>query len=160
MLRRLSGVFRSALNLPKPMGVDATGNKYFEAPADEPGKPPRRIVKYKDDIDPSTIPVEWHSWLHGMRATAPTPEEIAQLTRNKEELARKGREWDAQDRKLRLQEIATREAASSTVTSTSPKHTGSSASSSSSPSSSSSSSSSGGTQMSAESWTPGGGAPS
>lgn len=43
------------------VGRDDVGNQYYE----RPGKPyTRRWVVYKGDQDPSSVPPEWHAWLH------------------------------------------------------------------------------------------------
>lgn len=36
----------------------------------------RRFVKYAGDPDPTTLPAEWHQYLHKSRAEPPTEEDI------------------------------------------------------------------------------------
>ncbi|KAA0174352.1 hypothetical protein FNF27_04144 [Cafeteria roenbergensis] len=58
------------------VGVDELGNKYYENNEDYPlGQ--NRWVEYageipKDGCDPSTIPAEWHIWLHQITDDPPT----------------------------------------------------------------------------------------
>lgn len=43
------------------VGRDDVGNQYFE----RPGKPyTRRWVVYAHENDPTSVPPEWHAWLH------------------------------------------------------------------------------------------------
>ncbi len=59
-------------------GTDALGNRYYHSKKLESGRN-RRWVMYTGSNDPSRIPPEWHSWLHGtidetpdaVRAAAP-----------------------------------------------------------------------------------------
>ncbi|CAM6019103.1 unnamed protein product [Sphagnum balticum] len=39
----------------------------------------KRWIKFKGNPDPTTVPVEWNSWLNGRRERAPTPEEMIEL---------------------------------------------------------------------------------
>lgn len=61
------------------VGTDKAGNLYYRI-ASRDG-PERRWVEYKDksSADPTTLPVEWTSWLHGTRRDPPTAEEIIEL---------------------------------------------------------------------------------
>ncbi len=48
----------------KKIGVDQTGNRYYEAPARAGYNRPRRWVMYKGVPEASKVPPEWHGWLH------------------------------------------------------------------------------------------------
>jgi NADH:ubiquinone oxidoreductase subunit len=69
LLARLSG---------RQIGTDRFGNAYFESRADyrsyaSYGRK-RRWVVYSGAADPTTVPPEWHGWLHHTTDT-PLPEE-------------------------------------------------------------------------------------
>ena len=46
------------------VGRDSLGNTYYEAPARKGYKRPRRWVMYKGAPEASSVPPEWHGWLH------------------------------------------------------------------------------------------------
>ena len=48
------------------MGCDDCGNKYYQEKFlfSQPTRPPRRWVLYKNKADGSSVPSEWHGWLH------------------------------------------------------------------------------------------------
>jgi len=47
------------------VGVDAAGNRYFTERRPGRGRvPARRWVIYRAAPDPSSVPAEWHAWLH------------------------------------------------------------------------------------------------
>ena len=49
----------------RKVGVDAAGNTYYEAKkAPRPQLRRRRWVMYRGEVEASSIPPEWHSWLH------------------------------------------------------------------------------------------------
>ena len=52
----------------KLAGKDQFGNKYYF------NKKGKRWVIYKDEIDASKIPPEWHSWIHFLTKNIPTDE--------------------------------------------------------------------------------------
>ncbi|HEX3350441.1 MAG TPA: NADH:ubiquinone oxidoreductase subunit NDUFA12 [Acetobacteraceae bacterium] len=55
------------------VGEDSLGNIYFAEKRARRGQPrPRRWVLYKGMPDASTVPPEWHAWLH-YTADAPLP---------------------------------------------------------------------------------------
>ena len=56
--RQTVGTFIYTLFLGKLIGTDQFGNKYYSS---SKGK---RWVIYKDNIESSKIPPEWHSWIH------------------------------------------------------------------------------------------------
>jgi len=59
----------------RPVGRDAVGNRYFEEKRGRPGHRVRRWVMYPSVAEASTIPPEWHSWLH-YTTDAPIPERV------------------------------------------------------------------------------------
>ncbi len=63
------------------MGKDQLGNKYFQAKPRKGYHLPRRWVMYKGQPEASTIPPEWHGWLH--HQTNAIPEEGTQSFRRK-----------------------------------------------------------------------------
>lgn len=66
-------------------GIDKSGNRYFTRTEDMDGAlKERRSVKFKSDSDPTTLPVEWISWLTGQRKEAPTPQEMLELEAQRE----------------------------------------------------------------------------
>ncbi len=48
----------------KLVGTDKLGNKYYTGKPRKGTKHERRWVIYKDQIDASLVPAEWHGWLH------------------------------------------------------------------------------------------------
>jgi NADH:ubiquinone oxidoreductase subunit len=55
----------------RKIGTDRFGNTYFEAKTSQPiYDRPRRWVLYAKGKEPTTVPPEWHAWLHH---TVPTP---------------------------------------------------------------------------------------
>ena len=49
----------------RQVGTDAMGNLYYEEKAARPGQHRlRRWVAYNGPVDASTVPPEWHAWLH------------------------------------------------------------------------------------------------
>ena len=57
--RQTFGTFLNTLIFGINVGSDEFGNKYYRNKSDT-----RRWVIYKDVIDASKIPPEWHSWIH------------------------------------------------------------------------------------------------
>ena len=58
------------------VGRDAVGNIYYEAKrAPGPQLRRRRWVMYAGEVEASTIPPEWHSWLH-YTTELPIPETV------------------------------------------------------------------------------------
>ncbi|XP_057795314.1 uncharacterized protein LOC131011565 [Salvia miltiorrhiza] len=67
------------------VGMDKTGNRYFTKTEEIDGiMKEKRLVIFKGEQDPTSIPVEWICWLNGQRKIAPTPEEMAQLEARRE----------------------------------------------------------------------------
>ncbi|CAK9214744.1 unnamed protein product [Sphagnum jensenii] len=61
-------------------GTDKAGNAYFRQSQTVDGAvTEKRWIKFKGNPDPTTVPVEWNSWLNGRRERAPTPEEMIEL---------------------------------------------------------------------------------
>ena len=60
------GTFIYTLFLGKFSGKDQFGNKYYS------GSNKKRWVIYKNNIESTKIPPEWHSWIHFMRRDVPS----------------------------------------------------------------------------------------
>jgi NADH:ubiquinone oxidoreductase subunit len=58
----------------REVGRDRFGNVYYEERSPRPGMRRRRWVIYARTADASTVPPEWHAWLH-YTTDAPLPEE-------------------------------------------------------------------------------------
>ena len=63
------GTFIYTLFTGKIIGRDQFGNKYY---SNSKGK---RWVIYKDNIESSKIPPDWHSWIHFLKINKPSNEE-------------------------------------------------------------------------------------
>ncbi len=48
----------------RKIGTDCFSNTYYEAKARKGYNHPRRWVIYNGDPEPSSVPAEWHGWLH------------------------------------------------------------------------------------------------
>jgi NADH:ubiquinone oxidoreductase subunit len=57
------------------VGKDAVGNIYYQAKSTRAGVRRRRWVMYKGEVEASTIPPEWHAWLH-YTTDLPIPETV------------------------------------------------------------------------------------
>lgn len=55
----------------KKIGVDQFGNAYYEAPARKGYSRTRRWVIYKGAPEASSVPPEWHGWLHHQSDAVP-----------------------------------------------------------------------------------------
>ena len=64
--RQTFGTFVYTLFVGKFVAEDEFGNKYY---SDSKGK--KRWVIYKDKIESSIIPPNWHSWIHFQRTNKP-----------------------------------------------------------------------------------------
>lgn len=53
------------------VGRDGYGNTYYQAKARKGYNHPRRWVMYKGAPEPSSVPAEWHGWLHYQTDTVP-----------------------------------------------------------------------------------------
>ena len=62
------GTFIYTLFAGKFVGMDEFGNKYYF------NSKGRRWVIYKNDVESSKIPPEWHSWIHFLSTNKPTVE--------------------------------------------------------------------------------------
>ena len=71
------GTFIYTLFTGKFIGSDQFGNKYY---SNSKGK---RWVIYKDQVESSKIPPEWHSWIHFLSKKSPT-DSIAKFSWQKE----------------------------------------------------------------------------
>ncbi|BBN11317.1 NADH dehydrogenase [ubiquinone] 1 alpha subcomplex assembly factor 2 [Marchantia polymorpha subsp. ruderalis] len=79
MFRRLVSKLRSYSGRVK-VGVDKYGNSYYRRPENVDGAlVEKRWVEFNAEPDPTTVPVEWTSWLSGTRKEAPTKQEILDL---------------------------------------------------------------------------------
>ena len=63
------GTFIYTLFTGKLIGRDQFGNKYYS------NSKGRRWVIYKDNIESSKIPPDWHSWIHFLKINKPLSEE-------------------------------------------------------------------------------------
>ena len=63
--RQTVGTFIFTLFNGKLVGVDQFGNKYFISSSK------KKWVIYKDKIESSKIPPEWHSWIHSEKINSP-----------------------------------------------------------------------------------------
>ncbi|CAL1354208.1 unnamed protein product [Linum trigynum] len=80
---RISGYFSNRASA----GVDKAGNRYFSRIEEIDGvTKEKRWVKFKGEQDPTSVPVEWISWLNGQRKNAPTPEEMMILEARREQV--------------------------------------------------------------------------
>jgi NADH:ubiquinone oxidoreductase subunit len=48
----------------RAVGTDAFGNRYFEEKSAVAGRRTRRWVIYAGAVEASSVPPEWHAWLH------------------------------------------------------------------------------------------------
>ncbi len=46
------------------VGTDAMGNSYYQERAIRPNGRARRWIDYKGAVEASSVPPEWHAWLH------------------------------------------------------------------------------------------------
>ncbi len=46
------------------VGTDAAGNHYYQERGIRPNGRSRRWIIYKGPVEASSVPPEWHSWLH------------------------------------------------------------------------------------------------
>lgn len=70
VLSNFSMVLRTALH-GKFVGVDSLGNKYYRGKPIGDRKRDRRWVMYKGEPEASTVPPEWHGWLHHQTDVVP-----------------------------------------------------------------------------------------
>jgi NADH:ubiquinone oxidoreductase subunit len=59
------------------VGKDGFGNTYWRAPETMKGYGERRYVIYGGEADTSTIPPEWHAWIHHVVDTPPSASDPA-----------------------------------------------------------------------------------
>ena len=60
------------------VGKDVFGNRYFRSRGKKLNGRERRWVLYKGKTEASSVPAEWHAWLHHM-SEAPLTESAAQI---------------------------------------------------------------------------------
>ncbi|XP_068644355.1 uncharacterized protein [Aristolochia californica] len=81
LLSRFLGFFSSR----HLVGFDKHGNRYFTKKELIDGiMKEKRMVIFKGEEDPKSLPVEWICWLNGQRKKSPTPEEMIQLDARRE----------------------------------------------------------------------------
>ncbi|XP_057433146.1 uncharacterized protein LOC130725966 [Lotus japonicus] len=86
-MRRVFGRIAGLFSNRNFEGVDKAGNKYFTRKEQIDGSmKEKRWVIFKGEEDPTSIPVEWISWLNGQRKKAPTPEEMMELEARREQV--------------------------------------------------------------------------
>ncbi|GJP60153.1 hypothetical protein CLOP_g17287 [Closterium sp. NIES-67] len=89
-------------------GTDEAGNKYFYEPAEDsesrPNAAERRWVEYRDQQDPTKLPVEWSSWLSRSRRHAPTPDEMAALAQHRAIVKQRAKLWEEEEERRRFRE--------------------------------------------------------
>jgi len=59
------------------IGTDSLGNTYYQAKARKGYNHPRRWVVYAGDPEPSSVPPEWHGWLHYQTDEIPSSESLS-----------------------------------------------------------------------------------
>ena len=64
--RQTMGTFFYTLFTGKFVGNDEFGNRYYT------NKKGKRWVIYKDEVEASKIPSEWHQWIHFIKHQSPT----------------------------------------------------------------------------------------
>ena len=65
-LSKLSIRFTSTL-----VGTDVHGNRYYQSRKARNGRPGRRYVVFKGQVEASKVPADWHGWLHYTEDTPP-----------------------------------------------------------------------------------------
>jgi NADH:ubiquinone oxidoreductase subunit len=55
-----------------PVGTDVFGNRYYKGPARRGSKRERRWVIYAGEPEATTVPPEWHAWLHHQPVAPPS----------------------------------------------------------------------------------------
>ncbi|XP_074590968.1 uncharacterized protein LOC141846805 [Curcuma longa] len=79
-MSKLFSKFLEFFSSRKLVGVDKVGNRYFTRAEEIDGiVKEKRWVIFKDEAEPTSIPVEWICWLNGQRKKAPTQEEMVEL---------------------------------------------------------------------------------
>jgi len=58
----------------KYVGTDEFGNRYYQSKTG--GVQLKRWVMYKNTVEPSLVPPEWHGWLHKTIDEIPSPTKI------------------------------------------------------------------------------------
>ena len=67
--RQTIGTFVYTFFFGKFVGADKFGNKYYQSSNE------KRWVIYKNTVESSKIPPEWHSWIHFQRKNKPSEDE-------------------------------------------------------------------------------------
>eukprot|EP00898_Chlorokybus_atmophyticus_P003781 jgi/Chlat1/4403/Chrsp29S04533 len=86
------------------VGSDKHGNQYYQGPHVVDGNAvEKRWVEFKGDYEPSSLPVEWNSWLNGSRQMPPTPEEIMEMELRRRSTLEKAAVLAQEEEKRRFQ---------------------------------------------------------
>ncbi|KAL9645682.1 hypothetical protein ABK040_003415 [Willaertia magna] len=95
------------------VGQDKNGNRYY---VEQHGKIQKRMIEYNDEKVqlenigtlnlPQSLPPEWLAWLKYMRDNPPTESESKALQEFREKLKANGEKWDAEQKRLLMQESA------------------------------------------------------
>lgn len=83
--------------------MDKVGNIYYQHSRQIDGAlTEKRWVEFKGDPDPTTLPVEWRSWLIGQRKLAPTSEEIMALEAHRKQVKLNAAKFEKEEEKRRF----------------------------------------------------------
>ncbi|MEM6812278.1 MAG: NADH:ubiquinone oxidoreductase subunit NDUFA12 [Pseudomonadota bacterium] len=63
------------LSRAKYVGEDTYGNQYYVAAPRKGQKRERRFVIYKEEVEASAIPPEWHGWMHHQTNDIPSKDD-------------------------------------------------------------------------------------
>jgi NADH:ubiquinone oxidoreductase subunit len=66
------------------VGEDIYGNRYHESKKEVRGGVKRRVVMYKNAVEPTCIPPMWHAWIHYLKDDIPSVEECQTYSWQKE----------------------------------------------------------------------------
>ena len=89
----------SSMGFKVQVGKDLTGNTYYLHE-----KSGRRFVKFARNEDlPSSLPVQWQSWLNKRREFPPSLEDLMEAERKQDDLQRKIKELEEKEQKSLLQ---------------------------------------------------------
>jgi NADH:ubiquinone oxidoreductase subunit len=103
--RNLASTVKTWTNSGKKLvGTDPKGNKYFVA-FDRASGRDSRIAQTADGdaVDTTTIPVEWYSWLHHTRDTAPSAELQDKLAKYRETVQKNAKAWEDEQQRQEVQ---------------------------------------------------------
>ncbi|KAI1900152.1 hypothetical protein AGOR_G00047070 [Albula goreensis] len=112
-MSRISSLWRRTFGIIKEhVGTDHFGNKYFSIPEQKTWS--GRTVRARRMVEPANpteseyeegnIPSEWDAWMRGRRKLPPTPEELQQNTRYREQIKLQALQVEQRDQALQAQE--------------------------------------------------------